>query len=262
VRLPSTGTAVIGRIPDCEIVLNDPLVSRRHARLHVSAGRIAVEDLGSVNGVYVDGERIERLRLLSPRQRLMIGSQELQIDWSDDETPYSGERLGTQTLDGRPTITPSEPVNGEAANAEATTHGTFLEAVGDLVNRLLQHGDVASAERLVTGGLSNVLEAWRRGRGTDAELGARAAELAVRLASHTGNGSWLDYAFELYTLLGQLMPADLVNRLYTVIRGVERFDRRLLRAYVSAMTEARDGFGPAERFVLQRLQGLEQMTAS
>ncbi len=54
--LPS---AVIGRGEGSNIHIDDFSVSRRHARLTVEAGRLLVEDLGSVGGTFVDGERLE-----------------------------------------------------------------------------------------------------------------------------------------------------------------------------------------------------------
>ena len=56
------GSAVIGRDPDCEIVLADSSVSRRHARVEV-ADTIELVDLGSANGLVVDGELVTRVRL-------------------------------------------------------------------------------------------------------------------------------------------------------------------------------------------------------
>lgn len=57
------GATRLGRSEDCEIVLSDVGVSRRHARLLVARDEVAVEDLGSGNGTYFHGRRIERQRL-------------------------------------------------------------------------------------------------------------------------------------------------------------------------------------------------------
>ena len=63
VRGPSTGErfildipeVTIGRDPNCEVFLNDRTVSRRHAHLSIQGGRAIIEDLGSLNGTWVDG---------------------------------------------------------------------------------------------------------------------------------------------------------------------------------------------------------------
>jgi len=51
-------TLVLGRHPDCDVVLPSPAVSRRHARILRRAGAVRVEDLGSANGTFVNGRRI------------------------------------------------------------------------------------------------------------------------------------------------------------------------------------------------------------
>jgi hypothetical protein len=49
---------VIGRGAEADVVVDDPGVSRKHAEVHTSGGRVRVVDLGSTNGTFVDGERI------------------------------------------------------------------------------------------------------------------------------------------------------------------------------------------------------------
>ena len=53
---------VIGRA-NCDITLDDPECSRQHAVLEVMGSRVTISDLGSTNGVYVDGKRVERANL-------------------------------------------------------------------------------------------------------------------------------------------------------------------------------------------------------
>ena len=62
-----TGEPVtIGRSPQCTIFLNDMTVSRHHAKMDLSAcpqGRATVEDLGSLNGTWVDGAIVSKASL-------------------------------------------------------------------------------------------------------------------------------------------------------------------------------------------------------
>ena len=48
------GSFTVGRLPDNQIVLADALVSRRHAEIKLSDGSYQIEDLSSLNGVYVN----------------------------------------------------------------------------------------------------------------------------------------------------------------------------------------------------------------
>ena len=52
------GENVIGRDPDVQVFLDHPSVSRRHARISITAGRVVLEDLNSRNGTCVDGRDI------------------------------------------------------------------------------------------------------------------------------------------------------------------------------------------------------------
>lgn len=72
-----TGSAVLGREEGCDIVLHDPLVSKRHVRFEVSS-IVEVIDLGSANGVVVDGGIVTRLRI-EKSETLLIGDSEVTI---------------------------------------------------------------------------------------------------------------------------------------------------------------------------------------
>lgn len=59
----SEGTTTIGRHPDSDIFLDDVTVSRRHAEVRLVDGRFTVTDAGSLNGTYLNRERIEEAAL-------------------------------------------------------------------------------------------------------------------------------------------------------------------------------------------------------
>lgn len=67
------GSAVLGRLPDCDVTLDDPSVSRRHARITEQDGTWRITDLGSTNGVKVNGERLTSGEL-SHGDRLELGA--------------------------------------------------------------------------------------------------------------------------------------------------------------------------------------------
>lgn len=67
---------VLGRGSDCDVVLDDPGASRRHAEIKVDGARILLRDLGSTNGTVVDGVRLgERVRVaeLDDGGKVLIG---------------------------------------------------------------------------------------------------------------------------------------------------------------------------------------------
>src|SRR6185503_5441932 len=73
------GEFAIGRSPECQLSLDDPLVSRKHALLVVGPESVLIKDLGSRNGVVVNGTKIDTSRVLLDGDRIVIGSQEMTI---------------------------------------------------------------------------------------------------------------------------------------------------------------------------------------
>jgi hypothetical protein len=66
--------ATIGRSRDCDVVLDDANVSRRHAEVRPRGDGWIVADLGSTNGVTVNGVRIEQAQVLRPGDRVEVGT--------------------------------------------------------------------------------------------------------------------------------------------------------------------------------------------
>jgi DNA-binding winged helix-turn-helix (wHTH) protein len=73
------GDHLLGRDPDLELFLDSPSVSRRHALIRISAAQATVEDLGSKNGTFVRGGRIERPTRLEDGDVVTFGSIEVTI---------------------------------------------------------------------------------------------------------------------------------------------------------------------------------------
>lgn len=67
---------LIGRGPDCHVMVRDPLVSRHHAKITKAYGGYFVEDLESTNGVTVNGRRV-RKQMLKYGDRVQIGKHDL-----------------------------------------------------------------------------------------------------------------------------------------------------------------------------------------
>lgn len=71
------GARLIGRAPECDVIIDDPLVSRHHARVTGGAGDALFEDLGSRNGSRINGTLVAEPKLLEHGDRIQIGSREL-----------------------------------------------------------------------------------------------------------------------------------------------------------------------------------------
>ena len=70
---------VIGRSPDVGVVVNDTNVSRRHAEVWRTSEGVAIRDLQSTNGTYVNGHRISAVSL-SPRDDITVGPLHFRIE--------------------------------------------------------------------------------------------------------------------------------------------------------------------------------------
>src|SRR5688572_21854790 len=69
---------IVGRFSDLDMVLVEDMVSRKHARIQMQQDQVWIEDLGSTNGTFVNGEKIKRARL-KEGDRVLIGTSILKL---------------------------------------------------------------------------------------------------------------------------------------------------------------------------------------
>lgn len=99
------GASVLGRGSTCDVRIDDPRLSRSHARFTVSGHSLRVEELGSRNGVLVDGHRINGMVELHHGQVVVCGPVVLMV--SIDETqphpraPQGGQDPATRRTSGK-----------------------------------------------------------------------------------------------------------------------------------------------------------------
>lgn len=74
--------AVVGRADNCDVRLADPSVSSRHARLSWQRHQLVLEDLGSANGTWVDGQRLKRPQVIQVGQDVRLGGAAM--PWDDE----------------------------------------------------------------------------------------------------------------------------------------------------------------------------------
>jgi hypothetical protein len=94
---------LVGRSSDLEMVLVEDMVSRKHARISVTGDQIWIEDLGSTNGTFVNGEKIQRTRL-KEGDRVLIGTSILKLISGDaprDASDAKREQLESVALSRR-----------------------------------------------------------------------------------------------------------------------------------------------------------------
>ena len=302
------GEFAVGRNASCQLSLDDPLVSRRHALLVVTGNQVTVQDLGSRNGVLVNGERIEGVVTLTEGDRILIGAQEMTLVESSGEHPQpkrsrtlnrtmpklpvgepsseENRRLATHDptsqQNRRPIITsqpapafstapPEGLVSSAGSGANPVLDGdselsmvrrqdafTLLTGVAD---KALAMGRAAEAERILASPLADVIEASRAGKKLTPHLVDQAARFSAKLATATGKGTWADYVVELYSAQMRPIPAPVIDELYNALRRVASVDLQRLRSYIESLKADASSYGPGDRFLIQRLEGLERLAA-
>jgi hypothetical protein len=255
----SEGEFAVGRSANCQLSLDDPLVSRKHAVLTVSEDGVTIEDLKSRNGVLVNGVRIDTAVELRPGDRILIGSQEMMLV----ETRV-GVAAGLAPASGVPKMTLSrlEAVGTVPEHVDESSmmrRADGFRVLGGVAEKALALGRADEAERLLAAALNDVIEACRAGRRIPMSLAEEAGRFSARLATATSKGAWADYVIELYSSQGRPAPASVIDELYNAFRKVTAIDVGKLRAYVEMLREQLPKYGPADRFLFQRLEGLERL---
>jgi FHA domain len=250
---------VLGRGTGADIVLAGALVSRRHAELTDTAHGLVVSDLGSRNGVFVNGHRISSPVVLELGDSLAIGDNTFRlVAWQDLAARRSATVSEARAIRESDRVVVGTYVDDEVS--VATRRADALQLLGSVVDKALALGRGDEAEHLIGNHLVAALSDARAGRGVSPEVARAAAQYAVKLSAATNKPGWLDFAFRLYTALGTTMPLPIVDEMYTVLRRVRGLDRELLHAYAEQQ-RVRSDLSPPERFVLQRLEGLERLAA-
>jgi pSer/pThr/pTyr-binding forkhead associated (FHA) protein len=114
---------VVGRSSDLDMVLVEEMVSRKHAKIELRDGKIHIEDLGSTNGTFVNGERITT-GLLKEGDRVLIGSNILKVIAVVGDDPVPNTR---RAPDGAVPSKAAPPRRSAEGGGEARMRGSIEE---------------------------------------------------------------------------------------------------------------------------------------
>lgn len=119
-KLPCT----IGRSREADLTIGHPMVSRQHCELSESDGEVLIRDLGSLNGTFVNGERVSESRL-DPSAEVTVGPLTFRVDF-ESAAPAEAEDVAFEAVDGESLEEPAAP----AASADVADTADF----SDLLN--------------------------------------------------------------------------------------------------------------------------------
>lgn len=221
------GDTVIGRSPECQITIEDPLISRQHARIQVQIGSATFADLGSRNGSKINGRAVADPVLLVDGDRLRLGAQEL-VFLKVDADPRASRATGAMRLCSRcKTPFPEGPVAcphcghlvTQAADEDTVAgvpvparRGWILQMLGEVLERALRTEKLAEADRLLKRAAEETEDRLRLGEIDSGQL-SRIAEYALQLAKMKDDPRWAIWVLEMNSR-ATVVPAD------SVIEGV------------------------------------------
>lgn len=217
--------AILGRSPDCHITIEDPLISRRHARIAVRDEGAFISDLGSRNGVKVNGRPIEGETELKDGDRIRLGTQELLFSVvrrrDRGQRPTGYMRVCHSCATPFPEGSPSCPHCGAPALEEEDTVSGMMEPrrnwtfqlLGEVIERALSTGRAAEADRLMRRAAKEVDDRLAGGERLDGQQVAMISSFAVRLARLLGTGEWVAWALTVHRRQGRMLADEVIDRL-------------------------------------------------
>ena len=224
------GDTVIGRSATCQVTIEDPLVSREHARIRIAGERATIEDLGSRNGVQVGGNTLQSVHVLRDGERVRIGTQEMVFCAGAP----SSTALGTRTTGfichcsecGHPY--PLELVECPAcgssdrneedtlAGAPSSSRDWGLDLVVEALRRAQSLGRPEDLERILSHARLGIEQRIANGLPLERPMLDAVADAAASYAVERREASWGKWLLSVYASLGGVPPRAVGRRLITL----------------------------------------------
>ena len=270
------GPTVIGRSLDCNLTIEDPLVSRQHARIEVDDGGGKVEDMGSRNGVRVNGVQIRGPTPLQDGDRVRIGTQDFvfcRVDpmgmahlkttgvlrlCAECRLPYPGEMVSCPNCESTEQ-TEEETLTGDFGADHQTAWSVQL--LVEALDRALSLGRVGDAERLIRRATAQVEELVVAGDKVDPEALGAVSRLAVATTLASNDPTWLLWVIDIYRRTDRVPPSEVVDR---VAEAAPEYAETVHAALVSLLEHVATSTRPTlpdEVVVLARLQQMRRLLA-
>lgn len=261
------GETLIGRSTACHITLEDPLVSRTHAKITVADDRATVQDLGSRNGLLVNGERSQGPTLLSDGARIRVGTQEFVLGCIlESETsrkigqdtgflchcaacglPYPNKMSECPNCGSKDRFE-EDTLSGSLPSREAWT----LDLVVETAKKARHLGRWADVDRLLRRASDTLDHLLAAGEPVDGQQLDALADAAVALSVACGQAEWARWVLGIYASLG-LVPGKEVGR---GLSSLPPSERHSLAPAASRVLESAGhlGYGVTEHDALDEMR--------
>lgn len=286
------GEFVIGRSEQCQLSIDDAMISRRHVSLRVTANEVVLVDLGSRNGVSLNGTKLKGEKELADGDKITIGKHELSLTiFSTDSRrnksllartlgPLDIEELDyrarTRTQPNlmmpddpgfdetppppRPDLARPDPSGLTPSRGLARALSSFI-TLAPLADKALALGRHEEAERLLSGPLGDLITELRKGGLVELNTLTKFAGYAVKLASLLLKAAWIEWVFEAFLLTSYMMPAPMIDELFNIVPRLKHLEKRHILDYIVGM-QATPSLSATDRFLVQRLETLAKRLAT
>jgi hypothetical protein len=129
---------LLGRSRPCDIVIADPLVSRRHSQISCDGSYCTIEDLGSTNGTFVNDQRLTQPRVLRSGDRVRVADSVLVFD--DPQATLTGLKWPKLLLE-----LPNRVYVNRTATDLSAKEFALLTYLYDQAGRICSKRDIAAA---------------------------------------------------------------------------------------------------------------------
>lgn len=238
---------------ECDVTIEDPLVSRQHARIVIEGGRVVIHDLNSRNGVKVNGQAIGGPTDLHDGDRVGIGTRELvfcRVEAADRagwaratgclrhcarcRTPYPKD-AGACPSCGETESIDDETLTGKFDSAAQAIWSVQL--LLEILERALSPLRVEHVNRILDRACVEIEDRIGRGAAVDPEQLAKLADAAGRAALAIGDPRWGQCIVQVYRRVPLLVPEQIVRRLGEI---ASRFPREMAEPIEQLAAHARD----------------------
>jgi pSer/pThr/pTyr-binding forkhead associated (FHA) protein len=217
------GATRIGRSPACEVTIDDPAISREHALILVEGDAAVLRDLGSRNGVRINGRRVSGDVPLSRGDRIRIGNQDLVFGCTGTPSQEIKVRdvMETGELDS---LTPLESPRRTS---------WWLEIQSQLLEDAVRAGEARQADGILRGMEEGMHERLAGGEPYERAVLERALCAALDLAVLQNESRWVELVFDMlrdFRVVPGGSLAAKIESLPSALVDVRRSHRRVLRA--------------------------------
>jgi hypothetical protein len=260
------GEVVIGRSPDCHITIEDPLISRQHAKIVVYEARCTLVDLSSRNGSRLNGRPVKDPVELKDADRIRIGAQELvffEMSVEKRQTRATGAmRLCAHC--GSPYAEGAEVCPHCASPAtkdEDTMSGVVfeprrawvLELVGEVLERAIAAGKTQEAARMLTRAAEEFSDRVRHDSQVDVRALTQISEYALRLAASERDPQWVRWVTDTHATV-RAVPNGSLQAAFAAAAAANAESRGLIVGLTRALRE--QPLGASEAVVVSALESL------